>query len=153
MPYMPLASLHNARASAPATPPAPTLPADPHGYCSPPAAWRLSSHGYCTRRFDARRRCNLIPFFFSLELTLILTRTLTRAPDPNPDPNPNAAIRSVFSSLERTKLILSLATNSLLNVCDAESGEVCMGIRQEAGETLKLLRVPRRTARWAVEVL
>ena len=60
------------------------------------------------------------------------------------------SIRSIFSSFERTKLILSLATNSLVNVCEEQSGEVCTGARRK-GETLRLLRMPRRTARWAVE--
>ena len=60
------------------------------------------------------------------------------------------SMRSIFSSFEHTRLILSLATNSLVNVCDEDSGEVCTGTRR-GGEQAKLLRMPRRTARWAVE--
>ncbi|KAL1520251.1 hypothetical protein AB1Y20_023721 [Prymnesium parvum] len=63
------------------------------------------------------------------------------------------SIRSVFSSYERTHLILSLATNSLLNVCDTSIGEVCTGVRYAKGERLKLLRQPRRTARWKLELI
>ena len=59
------------------------------------------------------------------------------------------SVRCIFSSFERTRLILSLATNSLLNV-DEASGEVATGARR-GGEQMKLLRMPRRTARWQVE--
>ena len=60
------------------------------------------------------------------------------------------SIRSIFSSFEHTKLILAVSTNALLNLCAEESGEVCTGSRWR-GERMKLLRMPRRTARWAVE--
>ena len=63
------------------------------------------------------------------------------------------SMRSIFSSFEHTKLILSLATNSLLNVCDEVDGEVCTGSRRKKDDALKLLRMPRRTARWLVEVV
>jgi hypothetical protein len=63
------------------------------------------------------------------------------------------SMRSIFSSFERTKLILALATNSLLNLCDEDSGEVCTGTRGKSGDVLKLLRSARRTARWQVEVV
>ena len=59
-------------------------------------------------------------------------------------------VRTIFSSFEHTRLLLSLATNSLLNVCDEQTGEVCTGARS-GGEAARLLRMPRRTARWAVE--
>ena len=58
-------------------------------------------------------------------------------------------VRAIFSSFEHTRLLLSLATNSLLKV-DEASGEVATGWRR-GGEQMKLLRMPRRTARWAVE--
>ena len=61
------------------------------------------------------------------------------------------SMRSIFSSYEHTKLILALATNSLLNVCDERAGDVCTGTRSRKQDTLKLLRTPRRTARWAIE--
>ena len=63
------------------------------------------------------------------------------------------SMRSIFSSFERTKLVLSLATNSLINLCDEKLGEVCTGARTQSGEVLKLLRNARRTARWQVEVV
>ena len=59
----------------------------------------------------------------------------------------------VFSSYERTHLLLSLATNSLLNVCEASIGEACTGARVRRGDALKLLRQPRRTARWKLELV
>ena len=62
------------------------------------------------------------------------------------------SVRAIFSSFEHTKLILSLATNSLVNV-DEDSGEVATGHRKVEGEQMRLLRMPRRTARWAVEQL
>ena len=60
------------------------------------------------------------------------------------------SMRAIFSSFEHTKLILSLATNSLVNVCDEVSGQACTGSRR-GGEQMRLLRMPRRTARWDVE--
>lgn len=63
------------------------------------------------------------------------------------------SMRSIFSSFERTKLLLALSTNSLLNVCDEASGEVCTGSRPRRGETLKLLRAARRTARFGIDVV
>ena len=63
------------------------------------------------------------------------------------------SMRSIFSSFESTKLILSLATNSLLNLCDAATEQVCTGSRRRPGEPLRLLRMPRRTARWLVELI
>ena len=63
------------------------------------------------------------------------------------------SIRAVFSSFERTHMLLSFATNSLLNLCDETSGGVCTGARRRAGAPLKLLRQPRHTARWALEVV
>jgi hypothetical protein len=59
------------------------------------------------------------------------------------------SVRAIFSSFEHTRLLLSLATNSLLKV-DEASGAVATGWRQSS-EQMKLLRMPRRTARWAVE--
>ena len=69
------------------------------------------------------------------KVSLLLSRANPN-PDPNPDPDPDpnpytnpktarparSVHGSAFSSLERTKLtwILSLATNLLLNACDAE---------------------------------
>ncbi len=68
------------------------------------------------------------------------------------------SVRAIFSSFEQTHLVLSLATNSLLNLVDAQSGEVCAGARARAAEgaeagPLKLLRQARRTARWAFELV
>ena len=63
------------------------------------------------------------------------------------------SMRSIFSSFESTKLILSLGTNSLLNLCDELTTEVCTGTRKRPGEQLKLLRMPRRTARWLMEII
>merc|ERR1711965_698806 len=86
-------------------------------------------------------------------------------------------------------MLLSFATNALLNLCDAKltrvlrrlrtvrtgyayqpgafgtyrvpwqprcdetSGAVCTGVRGAPGAPLKLLRRPRHTARWALEVV
>lgn len=62
------------------------------------------------------------------------------------------SIRAVFSSFERTHMLLSYATNSLVNLCDeGTSGAACTGDRQGPNEPLKLLRTPRQTARWALE--
>jgi hypothetical protein len=63
------------------------------------------------------------------------------------------SIRTIFSSYERTHLMLALATNSLLNICDVAVGEACTGSRPRRGDQLKLLRQPRRTARWALELM
>lgn len=62
------------------------------------------------------------------------------------------SIRAIFSTFEKTKLILALGTNSLLNVCDEQTGDVCTGTRHSKLEPFRLLRMPRRTARWAIEV-
>ena len=65
------------------------------------------------------------------------------------------SIRAVFSSFERTHMLLSFATNSLVNLCSdgGADGGVCTGAQRAPGEPLKLLRQPRQTARWALEVV
>ena len=61
------------------------------------------------------------------------------------------SMRTIFSMFTSSRLIVSLATNSLVNLCDEPSGEVCTGSRGRRGEALKLLRTPRRSSRWAIE--
>ena len=127
-------------------------------------AAKLRRRARARRRLLAPARLTQMLASASSERLLVLINRESRAflqvqPPPHKDALQLTAradalsIRAVFSSFERTHMLLSFATNSLLNLCDETGGGVCTGARRAPGAPLKLLRQPRHTARWALEVV